>query len=201
MRLLYLLASGRTGGNAEAMARHAAAAHPSHEHVFLRLSDHPLPPFVDYRRREDYAALRLDEPTRYVYESTVAADILVFVAPVYWYSFPSDLKRYLDHWSTWMRVPGLDFRAAMAGKRLLLLSAMAGEELAEAEPLVRAAELTAGYMRMAWVGSVVATGASEAGEVLEREGVLAAAVALVREAVRSCRSRDAGRIPDPRLAR
>ena len=44
------------------------------------------------------------------------------MAPVYWYSIPSPLKTYLDHWSAWMRVPGLAFKEPMASKTLALVT-------------------------------------------------------------------------------
>lgn len=59
----------------------------------------------------------------------LVASALVFVAPVYWYSLPAPLKLDLDHWSAWMRIPGLDFKARLAGKSLALISTT-GERLA-----------------------------------------------------------------------
>lgn len=48
-----------------------------------------------------------------------AATDIVLVSPVYWFSIPSPLKTYLDHWSGWMRVPDLDFKEKMRGKKFL----------------------------------------------------------------------------------
>ena len=181
MRVLFLLASGREGGNAELMARHAARALPERaEAVFVRLSDYPLPPFVDYRRAEAYAHLTLDANAEKLYAESIAADVVVFAAPVYWYSLPASLKLYLDHWSTWMRVPGLDFRTTMWGKRLAVLSALAGSEESEARPLVEASRLTVEYMGMHYLGATVGYNLNEAGEVLERPEVLASAAELLR---------------------
>ena len=55
-------------------------------------------------------------------DATLAATHIVFVSPVYWFSIPSPLKTYLDHWSGWMRVPGLPFKEQMAAKSLFLIT-------------------------------------------------------------------------------
>ena len=114
MNVTFLVASARANGNSEQLARHGASALPeSIEQHWLVLGDHPLEPFQDLRHG-GYA-----EPTGHaktLVEATLAADHIVFVAPVYWYSVPAPLKLYLDYWSHWMRVDSLDFKARMAQK-------------------------------------------------------------------------------------
>ena len=56
-RFLFLLASTRLEGNSEQLARHAAHSLPEGaETRWLRLEDHPLPPFADTRHSTGYQA-------------------------------------------------------------------------------------------------------------------------------------------------
>ena len=117
-RFLFVLSSARVGGNAEQLAREASLALPADvEQSWLRLSETPLQPFLDIRHDVGvYPAPEGHEAT--LADATLWCTDLVMVVPVYWYSLPASAKLYLDHWSGWMRVPGMEFKARMAGKRL-----------------------------------------------------------------------------------
>src|SRR5258706_10606450 len=99
---LFVLGSTRLDGNSEGLARQAARALPAtDEQRWLRLTDHPLPPFFDTRHATGFAAP--EGNAKLVCEATLAATDLVIVTPVYWYSVAWPVKLYLDHWSAWMR--------------------------------------------------------------------------------------------------
>jgi len=177
--ILFLLASSRIGGNSELLAQEAAKQLPdSMSQRWLRLSEYPLGAFVDVRHEGERTYKMPVGNARILLDATLAAEHLVFAAPVYWYSMPATAKLYLDHWSHWMRVPGLDFRAQMQGKRMLLLSAMAGDNAQEAEPLIKSLQLTASYMGMEWGGHVLAH-ANAAGDVSQQPEVMQAARRLL----------------------
>ena len=102
--VLFLLGSARAHGNAELLA-HRMGEHlaPGDECRFLRLAEHPLPPFVDHRHDVGtYPVPTGDEAV--LVEATLAATDIVVAAPLYWYSVPASVKLYLDYWSAWMRV-------------------------------------------------------------------------------------------------
>lgn len=148
---LFLVASSRQAGvlgNTEALARRAAEPLP--EDVGQRweyLAQRPLPPFTDHRH--DIGSYPMPEGHgRTLLDATLQASDLVLVAPVYWYSFPATLKLYLDHWSAWMRVPGVDFKARMAGKRLWLITTSG--DRAKAQPMLDSARLCAEFLAMDW---------------------------------------------------
>ncbi|MFG2918013.1 flavodoxin family protein [Kitasatospora sp. NPDC048298] len=175
-RFLFLDASARTDGNSVRLARLAAESSlpPGAEQHWLRLEDHPLPPFRDLRHTGDG---RYPEPVgheRALLDATLAATDLVFVAPVYWYSLPTSAKLYLDHWSAWLRLPGVDFRARMGGRTLWGVTALAATEEDKAEPLVGTLRLTAEYMAMRWGGALIGSG-NRPGEVLDDERAVIAA--------------------------
>ena len=177
--ILFLLASARTGGNAELLAREAAKQlQVNVEQQWIRLSEYPLDAFEDVRHEGERVYEMPTGNARTLLDATLAADQLVFAAPVYWYSLPAPAKLYLDHWSHWMRLPGLDFRKRMGGKRLSLATAMAGANPREAEPLITSLKLTANYLSMKWDGHVLAH-ANAAGDVLQQSEVMQAASNLL----------------------
>jgi putative NADPH-quinone reductase len=178
-RFLFLLSSARAGGNSELLARHAAARLPAGvEQQWLDLAALQLPPFPDLRHTPGgYPALQ--GPLAQVYAQTLAATDLVFVAPTYWYSLPAPAKLYLDHWSGFMRVPGGDFRAQMAGRTLWLVTVNSDEpgEDGGSAPLVQTLTLTAEYMKMRFGGVALGHG-SRPGDVLRDAAALAQAERL-----------------------
>jgi multimeric flavodoxin WrbA len=177
---LFLLASTRVGGNSEALARRAASALPSGvEQRWLRLIDHPLPPFADTRHSTGYAPP--EGNARLLCEATLAATDLVIVTPVYWYSVSWPAKLYLDHWSAWMRIPELAFRSTLEGRSLwgVLVDSDTEADAAAAAggsstPVVDTLRRTAEYMAMCWRGALIGHG-NRPGEVESDAASLAAA--------------------------
>lgn len=86
----------------------------------------------------------------------------MIASPVYWYTLSTPVKRYLDHWSRWLRTPGLDFRATAAGRTLWGVTALAHEEREVADPLIGALNNSAAYLGC---GSAAYCSATAAGPV------------------------------------
>ncbi len=164
-RFLFLLASTRRDGNSEQVARRAATSLPAGASAtWLRLDEHPLPPFVDLRHSSGYGDP--EGTARELAEATLAATDLVIVSPVYWYSLPAVAKLYFDHWSAWMRSPALKLRERMAGKRLwvILVDSDQAHE-GSAQPVLDALRRTADFMEMTLAGTLIGHG-SKPGEAL-----------------------------------
>lgn len=152
---LFLVTSAREPGhtgNTEWLARQAAAALPAGtQQTWHQLARMHLPPFVDQRHTAGkYPPPEGDMKT--LLDATLAATDIVFVAPVYWYSIPSPLKTYIDHWSAWMRVPGLPFKEEMA-KKVLRLITTSGDR-AKAQPMIDSVQLCAQFLHMPWGGAL-----------------------------------------------
>jgi multimeric flavodoxin WrbA len=154
---LFLLGSSRQGGNTEQLARAAVAGFGDGAvQVWLRLSEHPLPPFVDLRHNGDGRYPAPDGEAAVLLAATLAATDLVIASPLYWYNLSAATKLYLDHWTGWMRVPGVDFRERMGDKTLWAVTAYSSDHEGFAEPLVSALRLSAEYFGMRWGGALLA---------------------------------------------
>ncbi|GAA3374153.1 NAD(P)H-dependent oxidoreductase [Streptomyces sannanensis] len=172
---LFLLGSSRTGGNTEALARLAAEQLPTGtEQQWLRLTELPLPDFDDLRHdgEEHYPAATGNAGR--LLEATLSATDLVIASPLYWYSVSTPVKRYLDHWSGWMRIPGVGFRPRMAGRTLWGVTALATADPSVAEPLAGTLRHTAVYMKMNWGGVLLGHG-NRPGDVTSDEDATARA--------------------------
>lgn len=126
--------------------------------------DLPLPPFEDIRHSAGiYPPPQGNDKT--LLDATLAASDLVFVAPLYWYSVPASAKQYLDYWSGWLRVEGLDFKNRMRGKKMWCVSVISSDERHEADPLIECLRLSAEYMQMTWCGTLIGNG-SRPGDIV-----------------------------------
>ncbi|NUQ97283.1 MAG: NAD(P)H-dependent oxidoreductase [Streptomyces sp.] len=161
---LFLLASARSDGNTEQLARAAAEQLPSGtEQRWLDLAQHRLPDYVDARHAD--VSWPDQENEELLRQATLAATDIVIVSPLYWYSLSSYAKRYLDYWSKWLATPDPSFKAKMAGRTLWGVTAMAHREEVVAQPLVLTLQHTAAYMGMHFGGVLLGNG-SRPGQVL-----------------------------------
>ncbi|MFH8659610.1 flavodoxin family protein [Streptomyces afghaniensis] len=164
-RFLFVLGSARTDGNTELLARRAAEQlSPDVEQQWIDLAEHPVPDFQDLRHDSDHV-----RPTEgnlaLLLDATLAATDIVIASPLYWYSVSAHTKRYLDYWSGWLRTPGLDFKATMAGRTLWGVTALADTQPEVADPLVGTLNNSAAYLGMRFGGVLLGNG-SKAGDVL-----------------------------------
>jgi multimeric flavodoxin WrbA len=174
-RFLFVLGSTRPDGNTELLARRAAEQLPSDvEQRWIRLTEEPLPDFVDLRHDSDHVRPPSDTAIGRLLDATLAATDIVIASPVYWYSVSAPTKTYLDHWSGWLRTPGLDFKATLAGRTLWGIAALADTEPSVADPYVGTLNNSAAYMGMRFGGVLLGSG-SKPGDVLNDTDALARA--------------------------
>lgn len=179
-RFLFLNASTREPGhigNSETLARHAAESLPlGAEQSWIKLADMAMPPFIDLRHTAGTYPMPEGDMKRLL-DETMAATDLVFVSPVYWFSVPSPLKTYLDHWSAWLRVPGVDFKERMAGKRLWVIATAGSRE--KAQPMFDSYRMCAEFLGMQWQEPLWGKGGAP-DAVLADSGALTAAKTYFR---------------------
>ncbi|WP_328411619.1 NAD(P)H-dependent oxidoreductase [Streptomyces violaceus] len=181
-RFLFVLGSARAEGNSELLARRAAEQLPPDvEQQWIDLTEHPIPDFEDLRHDSDHV-----RPTEgnlaLLLDATLAATDIVIVSPLYWYSLSAQTKRYLDYWSGWLRTPGLDFKATLAGRSLWGVTALAHREEVVADPLIGTLHNSAAYMGMRFGGVLLGNG-SKPGDVLnDNEALTRAKTFFTQEA-------------------
>ncbi|CAL9497251.1 Putative NAD(P)H-dependent FMN-containing oxidoreductase YwqN [Streptomyces sp. enrichment culture] len=181
-RFLFVLGSSRPDGNTELLTRRAAEQLPAGiEQRWISLAEHPLPDFQDLRHDSDHVRPR-EGDAALLLDATLAATDIVIASPLYWYSVSAHTKRYLDHWAGWLRTPGLDFKATMAGRTLWGVTALAHEEREVADPLIGTLNNSAAYMGMRFGGVLLGNG-SRPGDVLrDTEALADAKTFFAREA-------------------
>ncbi|MBI2769002.1 MAG: NAD(P)H-dependent oxidoreductase [Burkholderiales bacterium] len=177
---LFIVSSTREAGhtgNTEWLARQAAAALPAGtRQTWLHLSQFTLPAFVDQRHTTgQYAAP--EGGMKALLDATMAATDIVFVSPVYWYSIPAPLKTYIDHWSAWMRVPGLPFKEEMGKKSLRLVTTSGDRD--KAQPMIDSVRLCAQFLAMRWGGALWGKGGAPKAVEADAAAVTAAATFLI----------------------
>lgn len=170
-RFLFVLGSARAEGNSELLARRAAEQLPPDvEQEWIDLTELPVPDFEDLRHDSDHVRPTEGTVARLL-EATLAATDIVIVSPLYWYSVSAQTKRYLDYWSGWLRTPGLDFKATLAGRTLWGVTALAHTQEVVADPLVGTLHNSAAYMGMRFGGVLLGNG-SKPGDVLTDDAAL-----------------------------
>lgn len=183
---LFIVTSTRESGhqgNTEWLARQAAAALPaSATQTWLSLAAMTLPPFVDLRHTAGQYPAPTGDLARLL-DATMAATDIVFVSPVYWYSIPAPLKTYIDHWSAWMRVPGLPFKEQMAKKTLRLITTSG--DRAKAQPMIDSVRLCAQFLAMGWGDTLWGKGGPPGAVQADAAAVAAAAGFLLRPGLRA----------------
>ncbi|MFE3638919.1 flavodoxin family protein [Streptomyces cellostaticus] len=182
-RFLFVLGSARPDGNTELLARAAAEQLPDDvEQRWIRLIDRPLPDFTDLRHDTAHVRPAPDTPAGLLLDATLGATDLVIASPLYWYSVSGHTKRYLDHWSAWLRTPGIDFRATMAGRTLWGVSARADREPSVADPLVGTLNNSAAYLGMRFGGVLLGNGSAPGDVAGDAEALTRAKTFFAREA-------------------
>jgi len=179
-RFLFLVASAREPGhegNTEWLARVAAGALPKDaEQEWVHVAQLSLPPFIDMRHTKGDYPMPGGDMKRLLDASLAATDI-VFVSPVYWYSIPWPMKIYIDHWSAWLRVPGLDFKKRMGDKTLRVITTSGNRE--QAQPMIDSYELCAQFLSMRWGGALWGKGGPPKAVESDAQAVAAARTFLI----------------------
>jgi multimeric flavodoxin WrbA len=179
-RFLFVLGSARAEGNSELLARRAAEQLPPDvEQEWIDLTEHPVPDFEDLRHDSDHVRPTEGNVARLL-DATLAATDIVIVSPLYWYSVSAQTKRYLDYWSGWLRTPGLDFKATLAGRTLWGVTALAHTQEVVADPLVGTLHNSAAYMGMRFGGVLLGNG-SKPGDVLTDDAALTRAKTIFEQ--------------------
>ncbi|WP_394940674.1 flavodoxin family protein [Psychromicrobium sp. YIM B11713] len=175
---VFIEGSSRSGGNTAALARRARANLPEGaSSEWINLLELPLRDFEDADDSESAPPIYPDGNEGTLLAATLRASDLVIASPLYWYSLSAPVKRYLDYWSTWLKIPGLGFRQQMAERTLWGITVGNTRNAEKASGLSTSLQLSAEYMGMHWGGFLYGTG-DHPGDILRDEKALMAAERL-----------------------
>jgi multimeric flavodoxin WrbA len=184
VKVLAILGSPRPGGNTDVLATQllegAAEAGAETQAVALRrLNIQPCS--ACERCWDDGQPCRFDDDMAPLYDAIAAAQVLVFVTPVYWYAPTAIMKAFMDRLVPFNRPQG---RPAVAGKQGVLVTACEEETAQAAAPLVHMFELSFAYLGMTFADRLVVTGTGPKGAVLDNGDALERARAIGRRLAR-----------------
>ena len=99
-------------------------------------------------------------------ESLKTADGIVVATPVYWYTFPSQIKAFIDRWYS-LYVSGYMFE----GKKVALISCCEETTLDTFDGIKFSFEKTMALMKAEIVGEILIPGVVEVGDVDKTDGI------------------------------
>lgn len=190
MHLIALMGSPRKGGNTDlltdALIEGAASEGAACEKVFLDdLNIRPIGPVGDdWAMRVD---TRADDDARALLEKVAAADIVVFVSPVYWQGITAQFKCLVDRFSAYYMAPWL--RGGMSGSGFFAVTAWGHPTEDESHWVTDLVQVWAAGFRARYLGHVGAA-VAKWGAVAEMPEVLAEARRKGAEAVRAMREEE-----------
>ena len=100
-----------------------------------------------------------------VVETVLDADFILIAAPVYWYSFPAQIKAVIDHFYAFC-VGGKDFK----GKQCALVSCCAEDTLETFDGIRFAFERTMKYLQCRIVDEILIPGVTAPGDIKQTDG-------------------------------
>jgi multimeric flavodoxin WrbA len=179
-KITILLGSPRKSGNSEQLAASFAkgAAEAGHSVQTIRLHGLKISGCIDCRRCwTNGTHCFLHDDMVDVYRALDDTDVIVFAVPLYFYSWPTQIKPVWDRLLPYY-MP--DSKVDMTGRRVVLL-AVAGDEAPESfEGLRKSFELASGYCKWKVAGEICATGVHDIGDIALKGDWLAQAATLGR---------------------
>lgn len=97
-----------------------------------------------------------------VLEKIIEADGIVIATPTWWLGPSSQLKIFIDHWGTFLR---MDYSSRIEGKKAVLVSCCGNPEVNYAEGVVRELKKILALLGVSVVGSLAVKGVHEIGGI------------------------------------
>ncbi len=115
-------------------------------------------------------ACSFDDGFNTIAPAVLEADAVVFTTPVYWYSFPAQIKAVIDKLYS-LVVGGKDF----AGKKCALIACCEEDDLSVLDGVRVPLERTAALMKWKMAGEVLVPGVLNVGDIEKTDGCARAA--------------------------
>ena len=105
---------------------------------------------------------------------------ILLATPLYWYGMSGHLKNFIDRWSQAIRMPGLDFKERMKGKKIYVVVVGGPAARVKGLPLIQQFQLICNFLELEFVDYVIGE-AVKPGEVVNDQVGLSQAEALNRK--------------------
>lgn len=185
MKLLVLQGSPRKNGNTERVVAKALAPvrAAGHEVEIVRVADLAIAGCRECfacQRRFDEPGCAVEDDFGGVASRLLAADLTLWAAPVFCWSFPAQIKAVLDRCYCLFKFRAQPPRVLIAGKRFALVLTAGGDEYEGAENCVAAFDKFMEYGQVKAAGRLVIAHAGQPEEVEADAGIAARAEAFGR---------------------
>ena len=172
MKVTAFLGSPRPHGNTDTLADAVldgarSAGCSTERHALRALHIHHCTGCGNCGRKNRLCIFRDDAET--LYQAMIAADVLLFVTPVYWYGPTSIMKTFLDRLVVF-NTP--EARPLVRGKAAGVVAAWEEKGSEAAEPMMKLFELGFRYLELRPAGNFLVDGAGPKGAVRGMTGVL-----------------------------
>lgn len=124
----------------------------------------------------------IDDDMRGLYASVIAADVIVFSSPIYWFNLCGQIKQFIDRLFAVAVKPNEDGKTLLAGKKLATILVYGDEDpyLSGAVNAIRSIQDVCRYSGAAWGGALY-TAAYDQGVVEKDAAMIEKAVAFGKE--------------------
>jgi len=173
MKIVTILGSPHKRGNtAAALGAFEALVAPQHELDRINIADHHVAGCLGcdhcFGVLAEPGCAQRDDAVRLL-ERILAADLVVYAAPVYCWAFPAQLKALLDrHYCLVKWQEGEVAAALMAGKRTALLVTCGGDAEDNADLIQAMFDREIAYMRGVVAGKYVVANCTTSAELASR---------------------------------
>ncbi|MFC9773852.1 flavodoxin family protein [Paenibacillus chitinolyticus] len=171
MSIAVIYGGTRPDGNTEQLTEEAVKGLTVDR---IHLNTYTIRAIIDGRHAEE-GFPEMNDDYKEVIDRVLAADVLIFATPVYWYSMSGIMKNFVDRWSQMMRDGDYpDFKKTMAAKKAYVIAV--GGDLPEIKGLsmIQQFQYIFDFMGIRFEGYILGKG-NKPGDVLQdAEGMFAA---------------------------
>lgn len=170
-KITLIFGSPRKEGNSEIMAEQLISSRPAEVEVDrFHVSEMKVGGCIDCRKCWSTGKpCVIDDDMQKLYESLISADLIVFVTPLYWYSWSAQIKPVLDRLLPFMSD---DARANLHGKKAVLVASAGDDRESCFQGLTFSFRESCSLLGMEIAGELVMIDLYEKGEIAVKGDVM-----------------------------
>ncbi|QAS51425.1 flavodoxin family protein [Halobacillus litoralis] len=155
MKITVLYGSTRADGNTELLTEYALQGISAKRVV---LKDYYIKEIVDQRHEaQGFSEVKDDYNT--IIDAMLAADVLIFATPIYWYGMSSVMKTFIDRWSQTVRDEKYpNFKVLMSKKKAYMIAVGGDNPTKKGLPLIQQFKYICEFIGLNFQGFVLGEG-------------------------------------------